>query len=114
MHTVVETPSYLSAAKAAGLDEVVRQAIVSHVASNPELGDAIQGTGGFRKFRFALPGRGKSGGARVITFFTGPSMPVFLIDVFAKADKANLTKGERNELAKLSKAMVDIYGRRAK
>jgi hypothetical protein len=114
MQTVVETPSYLSAAKAAGLEEATRQSIISEVARNSELGDAIQGTGGFRKFRFRLPGRGKSGGIRVITLFTGPSIPVFLIDVFAKGNKANLTRAERNELAKLSKVLVSAYNQRAK
>jgi hypothetical protein len=54
-------------------------------------------------------GKGKSGGYRTITFFTGPDLPVFLITVFAKGDRANLTKAERNGLAQLTKALVTEY-----
>ena len=64
MHTVVETPSYLAAAKTAGIDEALRQEIVRIVAERPEHGDILEGTGGFRKFRVARPGGGKSGGFR--------------------------------------------------
>jgi len=72
----------------------------------------MQGTGGCRKVRVAGKGRGKSGGYRVITFFTGPDLPVFLITVFGKGETANLTKAERNELAKLTKILVAEYGKR--
>ena len=67
MHAVVETPGYLSDAKALGLTETERDSIVSWVASNPDAGDVIAGTGGARKIRFAGMGKGKSGGYRVIS-----------------------------------------------
>jgi len=70
MQAVVETPDYLNDAKALGLTEAERDSIVSWIASNPEAGDIIAGTGGARKVRFAGKGKGKSGGYRVITFFT--------------------------------------------
>ena len=60
----------------------------------------MPGTGGFRKVRVAMEGRGKSGGARVIYFLHNETMPVYLLTVFAKNDKENLTQGERNELRK--------------
>jgi len=50
MQTVVETPSYLRAAERI-FTEVERDGIVAMVSSNPECGELIQGTGGFRKFR---------------------------------------------------------------
>ncbi len=62
--------------------------------------DVMAGTGGFRKVRFARQGRGKSAGARVIYIYRNDKFPVFLITVFAKNRKANLTKAERNALAK--------------
>ena len=68
----------------------------------------MQGTGGCRKVRFGGRGKGKSGGYRVITFFTGRA-PVFLITVFGKGKKANLTQGERNTLAGLTKTLVAEY-----
>ena len=45
--------------------------VVSLVAETPDLGSVIRETGGVRKFRFAGRGHGKSGGYRVISFFTG-------------------------------------------
>lgn len=88
------------------------EAFTNFIALSPDAGDEMQGTGGCRKVRVAGKGRGKRGGYRVITFFTGPDMPVFLITVFGKGETANLTNAERNELAKLSKALVAEYRKR--
>ncbi len=44
---------------------------------------------------------GKSGGARVVYYFHSDVMPVFVLDIFAKNEKANLSKAERNALARL-------------
>jgi hypothetical protein len=98
MHTVIETPEYLRDARAAGLSDSERLAIVDHIARHPDAGDLIPSTGGARKVRFAGRGKGKSGGYRVITFYTGPEFPVFLLNVFAKGEKINLTMAERNVL----------------
>lgn len=88
------------------------EALVDLVASNPQAGDEMQGTGGCRKLRVAGRGRGKSGGYRTITFFTGAHMPVFLITVFAKGEKANLTQAERNKLAAMAATLAQAYGGR--
>lgn len=109
MHTVVETPSFIAAAKSAGMSDEVRAEVVSALAADPRLGDLMEGTGGFRKLRFAKPGQGKSGGFRIITYFYTEGAPAFLITVFGKNQKANLSKQERNELAKLSKILVQSY-----
>jgi hypothetical protein len=77
MHTVVETPSYLADAKAYGLTEREKEVVVEMIANNPRAGDEISGTGGARKVRVAGRGKGKSGGYRVITFFSGQSVPFF-------------------------------------
>lgn len=69
----------------------------------------IEGTGGCRKLRIAGRGKGKSGGYRVITFFSGPSLPVFLLDVFSKGDRPNLTKEDRNFLKEFTKKIVTDY-----
>lgn len=98
MHTVVETPAYLASAKDEGVDEDERAEIVRFLSSDPTAGDLIVGTGGARKVRFAGRGHGKSGGYRVITFFAGDDIPVFLLDIYGKGNRANLTKAERNEL----------------
>jgi hypothetical protein len=70
----------------------------------------MSGTGGFRMERFARPGKGKRGGVRVISFYHGKDYPVFLITVFGKGDKDNLTKEERNALAKLAKTIIQSLG----
>ncbi len=51
-----------------------------------------------RKIRFAAPGRGKSGGYRVVTYYGGGELPVFLLNIFKKGDRINLSKAEVNAL----------------
>lgn len=59
MQTVVELPSYI--AKASRLmSKEERSAVIDLVASNPDCGDVIVGTGGVRKVRIAQKGKGKS------------------------------------------------------
>lgn len=102
MHTVIETPAYIRAAKDAGMSPWEREQAVLLVAANPKAGAVIVGTGGCRKVRVAKEHGGKSGGYRVITFFGGENIPVFLISVFGKLDRANLTRAEQNDLARLA------------
>lgn len=98
MQTVIETNGYLRDAKDAGMSEDERTAAVDLIASDPEAGDMLQGTGGVRKARLAGKGKGKSGGYRIVWYFGGGDIPVFLLNVFGKGEKANLTQGERNAL----------------
>jgi len=108
MHTVVETPSYLRAAEKLFTTEE-REAIVATVSSNSECGDLIQGTGGFRKLRVGRSGMGKRGGARVVYILRNERFPIFLITAYGKDEKKNLTKAERNELARMADALFDKY-----
>ncbi len=106
--TVVETKAFVSRA-AELLSAEERSELIEMIAQDPECGDVMEGTGGVRKVRFAFAGRGKSGGARVIYFFHNDELPVFLLTMFAKNEKANLSKAERNQLAKLVKQIVETY-----
>lgn len=108
MQTVVETPSYLKAAEAI-FSETEREEIVAMVAADPECGEVIQGTGGFRKVRVARTGMGKRGGARVIYILRNEAFPIFLITAYPKNEKDNLTKKERNELAKRADEIFSKY-----
>jgi hypothetical protein len=112
VQTVVETESYLRDARATGLTDKERLSIVDFIAANPDAGKEIRGTGGARKVRFAGKGKGKSGGYRVITFYSGEDVPVFLLNVFAKNEKTDLSQAERNELKTLLAALADAYRRR--
>jgi hypothetical protein len=111
VHTIVETPAYLADVRAARLSEGEREAIVEMVASNPCAGDEIAGTGGARKVRVAGRGKGKSGGYRVITFYSGEDVPVFLLTLYSKGEQANLSKAERNELKGILADIVHAYRR---
>jgi hypothetical protein len=57
-------------------------------------------------------GRGKRGGARAIYYYHDKSLPLFLLNVFAKNEKANLTKAERNEMRKLLPRLIAGYRKR--
>ena len=106
--TVVEMPSY-AAVSGKLFDEAERDRIVDMVAMNPECGEVMAGTGGFRKVRVARPRMGKSGAARVVYIWRSEKFPVFLITVFPKNEKGNLTKAERNALKKRSDAIFESY-----
>ena len=112
MQTVVETLTYLKAASTL-FTEAERADIVSAIASEPEAGDLMPGTGGYRKRRFGRAGIGKRGGARVVYLYGGEDFPIFLITVYAKAEKGNLSKAEQNALAKMAKSFFADYGRNA-
>ena len=112
MQTVVETESYLRDARATGVTDNERLGIVDFIATNPDVGNEIRGTGGARKVRFTGKGKGKSGCYRVITFYSGEDVPVFLLNVFAKNEKTDLSQAERNELKTVLAALADAYRRR--
>lgn len=115
MQTVCELNSFRKAALASGMSEDDIADLVSHLSKHPDAGEELQGTGGCRKLRFAIRGnnKGRSGGVRVITFFTGSAMPVFLLTVFGKSQKVNLTKAERNGLKSITTQIVRTYLRPA-
>ena len=109
MQTVVETPAFISDVEALAMTDSERQDILTYVAVNPEAGALIPGTGGARKLRFAGRSKGKSGGYRVITYFTGAAFPVFPLNAFAKNEKANLTRRECAVLKDILGAITNSY-----
>ena len=106
--TVAELPEYLRTAGKL-LTDADRRAIVDHLAAHPAAGDLIEGTGGVRKLRWARDGRGKSSGVRVIYYFHSGAMPLYLLTMFAKNERANLSNAERNALAGLVRLLVEIW-----
>ena len=114
VHTVIETPTFISKCRRYQISDSDREAIIDFVANNPDAGDLIKGSGGARKLRFAAPGRGKSGGYRVVTFYSGKDIPVFLLSIFAKSDKANLTDSEVKVLRTVLHTLANEYRRRTK
>lgn len=84
--------------------------IVNELAADPERGDVIPEGGGIRKARFAAEGRGKRGGVRVIYYYHGRRMPLFLLAVFAKNERSDLSRDEVHRLAKAVKVIARAYG----
>jgi hypothetical protein len=109
LQTVVELPEFLRRAKAIMTDDE-RVALVDHIAANPEAGLSLGG--GLRKVRIPRADGGKSGGYRTIYVFGGAHMPIYLVTVFAKNEKDNLTKAEQAAAVELAKALVATYGDR--
>lgn len=106
--TVVELPEFVAFAERHLTDEE-RMTIITHLAANPLDGDLLQGTGGLRKVRFAAKGKGKSGGVRVIHYYHGEDLPVFLVTGFAKSEMENIGKSARNLYRRLLPLIVAAY-----
>jgi mRNA-degrading endonuclease RelE of RelBE toxin-antitoxin system len=88
MYTVVETRDFQKqAAKVWSDDE--RTEFVSWIAKNPLAGDVIPGADGARKVRWAMAGKGKRGGVRVVYFHLSADGVLILVMVYAKSDRAN-------------------------
>jgi hypothetical protein len=109
MHTVVETREFIRSARKAGVSDEELDAIKSLLSQTPDAGEEMPGTGGARKLRFAARGKGKSGGYRVITFYSGETIPVFLLDIYAKGEKIDLTQSEKNMLKQILSKMIEMY-----
>lgn len=106
--TIVETKAFEARAKSRMTREEV-DSVITMIADNPTCGDVVKGTGGIRKVRFAIGGRGKRGGVRVVYYFYNEYVPVFLLTVFAKNERSDLTQAEKRTLAKLVKKIRESY-----
>ncbi len=82
------------------LDDDSYAALQFALVQNPEQGKLVVASGGLRKLRWALPGRGKSGGVRVIYFWWVSLTKVIFCKVYPKNEKENLTPREIAELRK--------------
>ncbi len=106
--TVVETARFLKDAKPL-MPDSEREELVAFVGANPEAGEIIPETGGVRKIRWALAGRGKRGGARVIYYYHNQRLPLFLLAAYGKNEKANLSQAERNAMKRLVPVLIAGY-----
>lgn len=108
MLTIAELPEYIRKVEKL-LSVTERLDIVNYLAAHPKAGDLMEGTGGLRKLRWGRGSQGKSGGVRVIYYFHNEAMPLYLLTLFAKNERANISKAERNELAELVELLVQIW-----
>lgn len=108
--TVVETPEFLAASRELfDVDQLA--SLISYLAEHPLAGDLIAGAGGVRKLRWALAGRGKRGGARVIYYVHSERLPLFLLTAYAKNARADLSSKDRADLKALVKQFPTTYER---
>lgn len=77
----------------------------SVLMEKPDLGDLIRGGGGIRKLRYALPGRGKSGGVRVIYYWLRDDGQIYMLLIYPKSKKDDLTDREVALLRELVKEL---------
>jgi hypothetical protein len=114
MHSIARLKTFETAARQAGMTEDEIEELEQYLAANPEAGDQIVGTGGCRKLRWARPGMGKRGGYRTITFYSGDDLPVFLVTVFSKGERADLTSKERSALKAMTKTLIVEYAKKVR
>jgi hypothetical protein len=106
--SVAETQTFSNQAKGI-LSENDIADLKIELALNPTKGVVIPGTGGVRKYRIPHGSKGKSGGARVIHYFHDREMPIYLLAIYSKAEKINLSDVERAMMRKLEKELVTTY-----
>ncbi|MCB1777578.1 MAG: type II toxin-antitoxin system RelE/ParE family toxin [Candidatus Competibacteraceae bacterium] len=108
MITVAEIePFQRKVEKLLSLEE--RHELITFLSEHPASGDLIQGTGGIRKLRWARGSKGKSGGVRIIYYFHSEIMPLYLLAVFGKNEKANISTEEKHLLSKLVNELVAFW-----
>lgn len=111
MQTVAETPIFSRQASKL-FDEDEKRELIDFLARNPEAGDEIPGTGGVRKVRFAVSGRGKRGGARVIYYYLDEAIPLYALLVYAKNVKTDMSSDERQTVAALAAELKKAWKER--
>ncbi len=94
---IVETPTFTRLIKELMSDEEY-QALQETLVSRPDAGDLIRGSGGLRKIRWSLEGRGKSGGVRAIYYWVVSDDHIRMLYVYPKGKQENLTREQLKRL----------------
>ncbi|NJO33482.1 MAG: addiction module toxin RelE [Rhodospirillales bacterium] len=107
--SVAEMPSFTREAKKL-FDAEELERLRDHAAMFRELGPVMRDTGGLRKLRWATDNnKGKSHGARIVYFYGGDHMPLYLIAVYPKSKKATLSGAEKKAAKKMVEALKRAY-----
>ena len=97
---IIETPIFTKAIQSLMSDDDYRQ-LQSTLVIRPDMGDIIRGSGGLRKLRWRLPGRGKRGGVRVIYYWAMSREEIWMLLAYAKAQKEDLTPQQLKVLRRI-------------
>ncbi len=107
--TIVETNFFQKKSRKL-FEESELDDLKNFLALSPQTGDIIPGLRGIRKVRWKRNQKGKSGGVRIIYFFYNIEMPIFLLDIYAKSKKSDLSSQEKQELNKIVDTLIESYG----
>ena len=99
--TFIETTIFTKQWKELGFNEEDLRILQNLILENPKIGDVIPGTGRLRKMRFAFDNRGKSGSSRVCSVDFAVYETIYLMTVYKKGDKENLSKKECNDIKRI-------------
>ncbi|MDF1857063.1 type II toxin-antitoxin system RelE/ParE family toxin [Pseudooceanicola sp.] len=94
------------------LSESEHDQLVDWLALNPDVGDIIQGANGVRKARWAYGSKGKRGGLRVIYYFRDLNMPIYVLAVYRKNEKLNITATEKRIISQMVDQIVEQWALR--
>jgi hypothetical protein len=85
------------------LNEDAYRELQARLSANPEAGDPMPGTGGFRKIRWAdaRRGKGRRGGLRIIYFHFPSDHQIWLMTLYGKNEASDLT-GQQKKALKLA------------
>ena len=96
----IATPIFTDDVKAMIADDDYRRS-QQVLADRPDAGDLIPGTGGLRKCRWSLPGRGKRSGARVVYFWRVSESQILMLAIYAKNERVDLSADDKRVLKKI-------------
>ena len=99
--TFIQTKEFSSNWERLGFRDDDLRRLELDIMSDPSKYPVMQGTGGLRKARFAFENQGKSGGVRVCYVDFVIKETIYLITIYPKNEKDNLSKDERNEIKKM-------------
>jgi hypothetical protein len=100
----IETPTFTRQVTQLLTDDAYRQ-IQNVLVENPAQGALIKGGGGIRKLRHAVAGKGKSGGVRMIYYWVKEDHQIYMLVVYPKSKKDDLTDKEVALLCELVKEL---------
>lgn len=107
LRTVIETPEFNKRCKELSISEDQKTQLINDLAARPDSGVSL--SSGIRKCRYVPKGQGKRGGYRVVFFFVKQdNKPIYLLTVFGKTEKTNLTPQEQNTLRQLGKTLMEL------
>lgn len=103
--TFIQTDEFVKNWERLDLTDDDMRRLELEILKNPKIGSVIRGTGGLRKLRFSFENKGKSGSTRICYVDFLLLETVYLITIYPKNEKDNLTKAECNNIKKMIDAL---------